>query len=1154
RLWFLDQLQPGLPVYNMPVALRLHGALDLTALERAFTELVHRHESLRTTFASHGGTPVQVISPRAAFPLPVEDLRGHSGPEQEALARRLAEEEARQPFDLAKGPLLRARVLRLSEQENVLLVTMHHIVSDGWSLAVLIRESVARYAATVAGQPLTLPPLPVQYADYAVWQREWLQGDVLQAQLDYWRHQLAGAPDALELPTDRPRTPGSRQPGASFHLSLPRKLAQDVTALCQQEGATLFMGLLAGFQAVLSRWASQDDVSVGAPIAGRTREETEGLIGFFVNTLVLRTRLDGNPTFRELLGRVKRVTLDAYDHQDVPFEKLVEVLQPKRQAEHTPFFQVALVMLNTPSAELSVPGLRIEPHAVDAGTAMFDLSVTLTEKPDALEGAVEYRTDLYDRSTVERLIGNLRVLLEEACLHPERRLSDLPLLTEEERRQVLGEWARSQGSAPHDTSVHALFEAQAKATPHAVAVEHDGQAVTYRELDARADALARSLRAQGVHTGARVAVFLERSHALPVAVLGALKAGTTYVPLDPSAPLERLAFQLEDAGATVLLTEARLRDRLPPFLGRIVEVASTLKAPSTEAPHSASVASPAPVMGLEVASALKPSTTGAQHSALVASPAAVTGLEAASTRKASSTEAPHPDSGASLASAVLAHVAEATEHLAVDAPLPDVPADLPAYVLYTSGSTGQPKGVLVSHRSLVNHATWMGSTFALKAGDRQLQLAALGFDASAAELFSTLLSGATLVLAPPDVPRDTALLADLLSRQRITVLQAVPSVLRFLAAEPALKQATTLRWLFCGGEALTPDLVTRLRSVLPTVQLVNAYGPTESTIDATWSPVTDDASGATVPIGRPVANAEAYVLDAALHPVPIGVPGELHLGGVPLAHGYLGRPALTAERFIPHPFATEPGARLYRSGDRVRWLSDGRLQFLGRLDQQVKLRGLRVEPGEVEAALTLHPSVREAAVIVREAGAHGPTLVAYVAPHTARPVDAEALRTFLRRTLPEALVPSDFVLLEALPLTASGKVDRRALPALQPQRPITPRIAPSTETEVQLAALWNEVLKQDTVSATDDFFARGGHSLLVAQLASRIRTAFQVELPLQLLFEARTLEEQARHLDALMQGGASLQAPPLRRVPREARMPLSFAQQRLWFLDQLEPG
>ncbi|MCY1033947.1 non-ribosomal peptide synthase/polyketide synthase [Corallococcus sp. BB11-1] len=1030
RLWFLDQYQPGLPIYNIPAAMRLHGALDVTALERAFTELVRRHEALRTTFTTHAGTPVQVIAPASAFPLPVEELGTLPAKEREVAARRLAEEEARRPFDLARGPLLRARLLRLTQSEHVLLVTMHHIVSDGWSMALFVREMISRYAATLSGQPLALSPLPVQYADYAVWQRDWLQGDVLEAQLDYWRNQLAGAPASLALPTDRPRSPGSRQPGSSFQLRFPRKLAQDLTALCQQEGATLFMGLLAGFQAVLSRWAEQDDVSVGAPIAGRTRRETEGLIGFFVNTLVLRTRLGGDPTFRELLGRVKRVTLNAYDHQDVPFEKLVEVLQPKRQVEGTPFFQVSLVMLNTPAVELSLPGMRIEPLPVDAGTAMFDLSLTLTEKPEALEGTVEYRTDLYDRDTIERLMGHLRVFLEDAAAHPQRRLSELSLLTEAERRQVLDGWTRARADFPRDTSVHALFEAQVRKTPDAVAVEHDGRTVTYRELDARAAGLARRLRALGIPTGARVALLLERSHALPVALLGALKAGATYVPLDASAPPERLAFQLEDAGVTALLTEPRLRDRRPAFTGRVVDVGADL---------------------------------------------------------------------------------EATPE---GAPLPDVPPELPAYVLYTSGSTGQPKGVLISHRALANHATWLGTTFALGAGDRQLQLAAPGFDASAAEVFSTLLSGATLVLAPPDAQRDSALLADTLSRQRITVLQAVPSVLRFLAVEPAFAKATHLRLLFCGGEALTPDLAARLRSVSPAVQLVNAYGPTEATIDATWSAVTGEESGMTVPIGRPVANAEAYVLDAALRPVPVGIPGELHLGGVPLAHGYLGRPALTAERFIPHPFATEPGARLYRSGDRARWLADGRLQFLGRLDHQVKLRGLRVEPGEVEAALVLHPGVREAAVVVHDGAAHGPVLVAYVVSRTPPPVEAEALRAFLRRTLPEALVPSAFVALETLPRTTSGKLDRRALPAPDLQRADLAVVAPRTDTEVRLAALWRDVLKQDDVGATDDFFARGGHSLLATQLLSRIRAAFQVELPLQALFEAPTLEGLAARIDA----------------------------------------
>ncbi|HYO67456.1 MAG TPA: amino acid adenylation domain-containing protein, partial [Archangium sp.] len=1051
RLWFLDQYQPGSAVYNMPAALRLVGALDAGALERAFSELVRRHQSLRTTFRVREDVPFQVIAPASSWRLEVTELGHLPASEREAEAMRLAHEDARQPFDLARGPLLRTKLLRLTAREHLLLVTMHHIVSDGWSLAVLIREVVTLYAAFSAGRPSPLPELPIQYMDFAAWQRDWLQGEVLDQQLGYWRKQLDGAPPTLELPTDRPRTPDARNPGASLKVELPPRLMQGLKALCQHEGATLFMGLLAGLQTVLARYSGQDDICVGAPIAGRTQAQTEELIGFFVNTLVLRTRLDGNPTFRELLGRVKDVTLGAYAHQDVPFEKLVEVLQPPRQQlGRTPFFQVALGLLNTPTAELSMPGLSIQPLPLDSGTARFDLSLSLSESAQGLSGELEYRSDLFEAATVARMMEHLRLLLEDAVAHPERRLSELSLMSEAERRRMLVEWNATTADFPREARVHELFEAQAARTPDAVAVVFEDQQLTYAELERRSRQLSHHLRALGVKPGDRVALCMERSLELMVGLLGILQAGAAYVPLDPSAPRERLGFMLEDTAAPVLLTREHLRATLPSFPGHLV-VLDTGWETISQAP-------------------------------------------------------PLPPSG--------------------------VTAGHPAYVLYTSGSTGQPKGALISHGALANHMAWLLSTFGLSAGERVLQKTPLSFDASVWECWAPLLVGAPLVLAPPEAHRDPAALVECVVRQRIHVLQVVPSLLRFMLDEPALARARDLRWLFCGGEALPSELAVRLRAVLPEVRLINLYGPTETTIDATWAAISSQEPVGTLPIGKPVANTQVYVLDTALRPVPLGVPGELYIGGVQLALGYLGRPALTAERFVPNPFGTEPGTRLYRTGDKVRWLPDGQLQFLGRIDFQVKVRGLRIEPGEVEGVLARHPAVREAVVVAREDLAGGTGLVAYVTARPGEALETAALRTFLRDSLPEYMVPAAFVVLDALPLTRSGKLDRRALPAPEAPRVDESHIAPRTDTERKLAGLWSELLGLEQVGVRNDFFELGGHSLLATRLLSRIRGAFQVELPLQALFEARTLEAQAVRVDEAAGVGQPIQAPALRPLPR----------------------
>ncbi|MCP3138032.1 non-ribosomal peptide synthase/polyketide synthase [Pyxidicoccus xibeiensis] len=1062
RLWFLDRLQPGSPFYNMPVVLWLDGTLDVAALERALTELVRRHEVLRTTFEQQEG-PIQLIHPPAPVPLPVVDLSALSEDTREAEARRLAQEEARRPFDLTRGPLLRASLLRLSESRSLLLLMLHHIVSDGWSTGVLVRESAALYAVFREGRTSPLPELAVQYADYAVWQRGWLRDEALQAQLSWWREHLAGAAPALELPTDfpRPAVPGLR--GARLTRVLPRALAHSLNALCRREGTTLFMALLAGFEVVLSRYSGQEDFVVGTDIANRNHAETEGLIGFFINQLAMRARLGGDPSFRELLGRVRQATLGAYAHQDLPFEELVRAINPDRGQGHAPLFQVKLVLQNQPASTLEVPGLTLRGEPVDSGTSRLDLTVAMAETARGLEVGCEYRTDLFEEATIDRLVRHLGTVLEAAADGPEARLSSLSLLSAPEQRQVLVEWNATEQDFPRATCAHHLFEAQAARTPEAVALRFEGQSLTYAQLDARANQLAHHLRALGVRPEVPVALCVERSLETVVGILGILKAGGAWVPLDASYPVERLTYMLRDCAAPVLVTTEAIADELPAGAEQLVL--------------------------LDVDAAL-----------IDARP--VTAL----------------DSGAG--------------------------ADSLAYVIYTSGSTGRPKGTLLQHRGLCNTALNVVRAHGFRAGSRVLQYAAFGFDASVAEVFGALLAGATLVLAPRERLMPGAPLRTLLSEEAITAVTLTPSVLAQLEPEafPALET------LISAGEACTPELVERWGG---RVRLLNAYGPTEVTVCATLSEPL--VPGQLPTIGRPWANVRVYVLDAALRPLPVGVPGELCVDGVGLARGYLGQPGLTAERFVPNPFSAAPGARMYRTGDRVRWLADGTLEYLGRIDTQVKLRGFRIELGEVESALLQHPSVREAVATVREGAPGDRRLVAYVVAEEGDTLDVASLRQALKQRLPEHMVPAAIAVLEALPLTPNGKVDRKALPAPEGARTdgAPGYVAPRTALEVQLASLWAELLHVERVGLHEDFFELGGHSLLATQVVSRLRATLGVEVPLRVLFEAPTLEALAPRVE---QAVRSLALPALRPVPRGGPLPLSFAQQRLWFLDRLQPG
>ena len=985
RLWFIDRLEPGSAVYNIPMAWRLGGALDGAALERSLGEIVRRHESLRTVFAEVDGSPVQVVAPFGGFALPVEDLSGWSEADREAALRRRAADEAGRPFDLLEGPLFRAALLRVDAEDHVLLLSMHHIVSDGWSMGVFFRELTMLYGAYREGGESPLAEPAVQYADYAVWQREQLAGDSLDRQLSYWKEQLAGAPELLALPTDHPRPAVRTYRGESLGVNFSPELLERLQALGRSEGATLYMVLLGAFQVLLSRYGGGEDVVVGSPIAGRTRGEVEEVIGFFVNTLVLRTDLSGDPSFREVLRRVREVTLGAYENQEVPFEKLVAELQPERSLSHSPLFQAMFTLQNARDLGGELPGLKVGGFGAAMEIAKFDLSLTLGATAQGLRGGLNYSTDLFERGTVERMLGHLERVLGQVAGDPARTLSRLELLGEAERSTVVEEWNRTGRPYPREASIHELFEAQVRACPGVIALVRGDERLTYAELDARANQLAHHLAGRGVGLESRVGVLLEHVADLVVSILAILKAGGAYVPLDPRYPAERLAFMLEDSAAGVLLTQESLLGRLP--VPRGVEVVSIDGA----------------------AEEIRGESAGA------------------------------PGSGAT--------------------------ARTLAYVIYTSGSTGTPKGVGVEHRSVVRLVR--GADYADFGPDTVvLQGAPISFDASTLEIWGPLLNGGRVVM--PGASPSLEELARTIAHQGVTMLWLTASLFGVMVQE-RLEELGGVRQLLAGGDVLPVEQVRTLKERFPDVRLINGYGPTENTTFTCCHTVPNGWSGSSVPIGRPISNTRVYVLDAMLRPVPVGVPGELCTGGDGVSRGYLGHPGKTAEGFVPDPFATEPGARMYRTGDRVRWKADGTVEYLGRLDQQVKVRGFRIEPGEIEAALAGRDEVREARVIVREDEPGEKRLVAYVVGEA----KGEGLREHLRRTLPGHMVPAAVVVLERLPLTPNGKLDRKALPAPEYASGEETYVAPRTPVEEVLAGIWAEVLRLERVGVKEKLLRAG---------------------------------------------------------------------------------
>ncbi len=1023
RLWFLAQLEPESSVYNISTALRLKGNLSVSVLEQTFTEILRRHESFRTTFErTADGRPVQVIAPPQPATITTNDLSDLPDDLKDSEARRFAMEEAHRPFDLKRGPLVRAHLLRLSPAEHVLLFTIHHIIGDGWSMGVLVKEVAALYAAFSQGQSSPLPELTIQYADYAVWQRDWLQGETLDRQLSYWKEQLKGASQQLDLPTDHARPAVYTPRGARLIREFSPDLTANLETQSRREGVTLFMYVLAAFQVLLARYSGQNDIAVGVPVANRRRAELEDLIGFFVNTLVMRTDISGDPTFSELLQRVRKVALGAYAHQDVPFERLVEELQPTRDLSRSPLFQVMLALQNAPVSRLDLQELELSGIGVIQQTAKFDLTLAVDRADDNLIASLEYNSDLFEVMTIERMLNHFFLLLEAVVAKPDRRLSALPLLTEAETQQVLVEWNDTKGDYS-PLLAHELFAEHARVKPDTPAIIFQGEdQLTYAELDQLATQCAQRLLNSGLEPEACVAVMLDRGPEMIISLLGIFKAGGVYLPLDPAYPLDRLAYMIEDARPHVVLTSRNLLTRVP----------------WTETP----------IVCLE----------DWQQDDTPITPVK----------------------------------------------LPQVKPDNVAYVIYTSGSTGRPKGVMVEHRGLNNLAAAQAQAFGPHEGSRVLQFASYSFDASIFEIVMALTHGATLYVERQESLLPGPNFVKLLRDRRITLVTLPPSA---LAASPDA-DLPDLETITVAGEACPSDVVARWADGR---RFFNLYGPTETTI---WTTAAECQAGtAKPPIGKPILNTQVYVLDERMEPTPIGVRGDLYIGGDSLARGYLNQPDLTAERFVPNPFSSEPGARLYRSGDVARHLADGRLEFIGRADSQVKIRGFRIEPGEIETALVEHEAVRESVVIAREDTPGDKRLVAYVVAQDEAPSVAE-LSSHLHDRLPAYMWPTSYVFLKAIPLNPNGKIDRKALPAPAGYQPELEAnyVPPQSEIERAIAAIWQDALKIERVDVHDNFFSLGGHSILLAQVHTQLTQSLAPELSILDLFKYPTISTLAKHL------------------------------------------
>ena len=1066
RLWFLDQLTPGSNAYNLPVAMYISTDLNVLALQQSLFAVARRHEVLRTTIKIAGGQPRPVIGPPESVKLSLVDLSFLGREEQESHAARLRDDDALRPFNLATGPLLRMTLIRFSADRYLLLSNMHHIVSDGWSMEVLLHEMETLYRNFSSGSPSSLPELEVQYADYAYWQREWLQGEILEAQVDYWKRELEGAPTLLDLQPDHAPVVTRTGLAAQSPVVFSAKVSRSLRDFSRREGSTLFMTLMAGFHALLRRHTDQKNILVGTPIAGRSRAELEPLIGFFVNMVVLRTNFDDDPSFKDLLKQMREAALSAYSHQDVPFERLVEELQPERAVGRNPIFQVVFALQNVEQPTLQMDGVSAPVGVPPSPETKFDLELYLQDTPNGLKGSFVYSADLFEPAFVERLVQRFQRLMEKVAAQPEAALSTLSLLDEMEYHQIVEEWNDTTVALP-DACIHQLFEQQVAQRPEAIAVEFEQEQISYRELNQRANNLARRLQREGVGAEVFVGVMVERSAELIVSLLGISKAGGVYVPINLSDPPKRVQFILEDAGVKVLVTTKQIAATLPENDVTQVYVDAAAEATFDSDPH------------------------------------------------------------------------------------PDVTPDNLAYLMYTSGSTGIPKAVGITHRNVVRLVS--GANYADLSSDQIfLQFAPISFDASTFEIWGCLLNGARLLVFPPYLP-SLADLAEFVNRTQVTTLWLTGGLFHQLV-DSDISRMTPLKQLLAGGEALSPAHVNKALEQLNGCRLINGYGPTETTTFACCYPVAAGFPGPSVPIGRPISNTTAYVLNA-MQPAGIDERGELFIGGEGLGRGYHRRPDLTAERFLPDPYAAQPGRRLYRTGDAVRYLDQGVIRFLGRVDNQVKISGFRIEPGEIESVLAAHPAVSKALVLAREGSNGDRRLIAYFVTNGGPATSGEELKKYVQERLPSFMVPSAWIRLDELPLTANGKVDRAALPDPDYARleATSSFQAPRTQTEEILAGIWERVLGVERISRADNFFSLGGYSLLATRIISRIRESFQVELPVRSIFEWPTLADLAERIEDMMRAGSTLTLPPLQRIAGSAQLPLSYAQQRLWFLDQLMP-
>jgi amino acid adenylation domain-containing protein len=1085
-LWLAHQLKPDLPLYNESSLFKLTGELDVKALEKSINKIIDRHEILRTSFQVIEDKVTQVVAKELNISLRAIAVTESSETKREAEVKSLVNYYSRQPFNLEQLPLLRSIIITLSEREHLMLVTMHHLISDGWSWGIFCQELAAFYRG------LTLPDLKIQYGDFALWYQENIR-EKITSQLDYWQQQLKDAPPILELPTDYLRPVKQSFKGKRETLIIQTQLTKQLKALSKQENVTTFMLLLAAWKTFLYRYSQQTDILIGTPVANRDRTETENLIGCFINTLVLRSNLDDEPSFLELLQRVKSTTLAAYQHQDVPCEELVKQLNIERAPGINPLFQVMFVYQEAPLLSFDLPDLTITPLPIDNGIAKFDLTLYLEDTKEELIGFLEYSSDLFAENTIKRMLASFQTLLTGILANPDTKISYLPLLTEAETNKLLVEWNNTQKDYRLDICLHQLFEKQVTKTPDAIAVVFEEKSLTYAELNYQANRLAHYLQQLGVGKDILVGICLDRSLEMVVGLLAILKAGGAYVPIDPSYPSERIEFILQDADLKIILTQQHLRETL--------------------SSHSAQVI----CLDTEWEKGIK-----------------------------------------NLSSSF----SESQSNL-----INNSTPDSLAYVIYTSGSTGTPKGAMNTHRGICNRLLWMQETYQLTPDDAVLQKTPFSFDVSVWEFFWTLITGARLVIAKPGGHQDSIYLVKAIAQHNITTIHFVPSMLQVFLEESELDNLSSLKRVICSGEALSVALQEKFFAKL-NAELHNLYGPTEAAIDVTYWQCQPDTNLNTVPIGRPIANTQIYILDKHLQPLPIGVPGELYIGGVGVAKGYLNRPELTKEKFINNPFLEiksnnrtsstpftsllpySPTPLLYKTGDLARYLLNGNIEYIGRIDNQVKLRGFRIELGEIETVLTKHPGVREAVVIVKN---EPQSLIAYLVLQQPETSITE-LRCFLQQQLPEYMIPNAFVVLDALPLTTNGKVNRRALSNIDAVIDTkSDYIAPDTPIREILTVIWAKILKLDRVSIEDNFFELGGHSLLATQVISQVRKTFKVEIPLGEFFAAPTIDQFSLLIEKAIASKANLDYLPLKPVTRNSNLPLSFAQQRLWLLQQLEP-